>query len=139
MTNEDINESQCHPLKIKNDALTLKYQKKVYFIMGGYENMLVNLTNELTKSLKKEPNNAFELSYRGKIFFIMGKYDEAFEDLTRLLKIEPDNILALKYRGEINYMMKNYKKSIDDLKELNQMIYGQRSDENHNDSNTKLI
>ncbi|RIB16077.1 hypothetical protein C2G38_2091847, partial [Gigaspora rosea] len=101
-----------------NNALTLEYQKKVYFIMGGYENMLVKLTDELTKSLKKELNNAFELSYRGKIFFIMGKYDEAFEDLTRLLEIEQDNIIALRYRGEINYVMKRYNESFIDLEEL---------------------
>ncbi|RIB00987.1 concanavalin A-like lectin/glucanase domain-containing protein [Gigaspora rosea] len=63
ITNEDISE------KSKN-ALILKYQEKDYFIMGGYENMLVNLIDELTKSLEKEPNNAFELIYRGKIFLL---------------------------------------------------------------------
>ena len=53
ITNEDISE------RSKN-ALTLKYQEKDYFIMGD-ENMLVNLIDELTKSLEKEPSNAFEL------------------------------------------------------------------------------
>ena len=86
--------------------------------MGGYENMLVNLIDELTKSLEKEPNNSFELIYRGKIHFIMGKYDKAFEDLTRLLETEPDNTIALKYRGEINYVMKRYNESIADLEKL---------------------
>ncbi|RIB08185.1 hypothetical protein C2G38_2111734 [Gigaspora rosea] len=108
MTNEDINK------KSKN-ALILEYQGKVYFIIGEYENMLVSLIDDLTKSLEKDSNNAFELSYQGKLYFIMGKYDEAFEDLTRLLEIEPDNTIALRYKSEINYMMKRYNESITDL------------------------
>ncbi|RIB08778.1 hypothetical protein C2G38_2110272, partial [Gigaspora rosea] len=111
MTNEDINE------KSKN-ALILEYQEKVYFIIGEYENMLVSLITNLTKSLEKEPNNAFELSYRGKLYFIMGKYYEAFEDLTKLLEIEPNNTIALRYKSEINYIMKRYNESIADLEEL---------------------
>ncbi|RIB06357.1 hypothetical protein C2G38_2046859 [Gigaspora rosea] len=42
---------------IRKNALTSKYQERDYFIMGGYENMLVNLIDELTKSLEKEPSN----------------------------------------------------------------------------------
>ncbi|RIB19023.1 hypothetical protein C2G38_2183014 [Gigaspora rosea] len=113
-----INKGKNGHCKKSNNALTLEYQEKLYFIMGGYKNMLVNLTNELTKSLEQEPSNVFELSYQGKIYFIMGKYDEAFEDLTILLEIEPDNTIALKYRGEINYMMKKYNESITDLEKL---------------------
>ncbi|RIB23657.1 concanavalin A-like lectin/glucanase domain-containing protein [Gigaspora rosea] len=111
MNNEDIS-------KRLNNALSLEYQGKIYSIMGGCENVLVNLTAELTKSLEKKQNNVFELSCRGKIYFIMGQYDKALEDLTRLLEIEPNNITALKYRGEINYMMKRYNESITDLKKL---------------------
>ncbi|RIB18787.1 hypothetical protein C2G38_2084757 [Gigaspora rosea] len=111
MTNEDIN-------KQSKNALILEYQEKVYFIVSEYENMLVSLIDNLTKSLEKEPNNTFELSYRGKLYFIMGKYDAAFEDLTRLLKIEPDNTIALRYRGEINFMMKRYHESFADLEKL---------------------
>ena len=85
--NEDINKKSKNTLK-------LEYQGKFYFIIGEYENMLVSLINDLTKSLEKEPNNAIELSYQGKLYFIISKYDEAFEDLTRLLEIEPDNIIA---------------------------------------------
>ncbi|KAF0516276.1 SPRY-domain-containing protein [Gigaspora margarita] len=111
MTNEGFS-------KRSNNALALEYQEKIYYIMGGYENMLVNLIGELTKSLEKKQGNVFELSYRGKIYFIIGEYDKALEDLTRLLEIEPDNITALKYRGEINYMMKRYDESIADLKKI---------------------
>ncbi|RIB22118.1 concanavalin A-like lectin/glucanase domain-containing protein [Gigaspora rosea] len=111
MTNEDIS-------KRSNNALALEYQEKLYYIMGGYENMLVNLTGELTKLLEKKQNNVLELGYRGKIFFIMGEYDKALEYLTRLLETEPDNITALKYRAEINYIMKRYNESITDLKKL---------------------
>ncbi|RIB02664.1 hypothetical protein C2G38_2227230 [Gigaspora rosea] len=50
ITNEDIS-------KRSKNALTSKYQERDYFIMGEYENMLVNLINELTKSLEKEPSN----------------------------------------------------------------------------------
>ncbi|RIB07808.1 hypothetical protein C2G38_2112669 [Gigaspora rosea] len=56
MTNEDIN-------KNSKNALILEYQGKVYFIIGEYENMLVSLIDDLTKSLEKESNNTFELSY----------------------------------------------------------------------------
>ncbi|RIB01196.1 hypothetical protein C2G38_2231597 [Gigaspora rosea] len=50
ITNEDIS-------KRSKNALTSKYQEWDYFIMGGFENMLVNLIDELTKSLEKEPSN----------------------------------------------------------------------------------
>ncbi|RIB23992.1 concanavalin A-like lectin/glucanase domain-containing protein [Gigaspora rosea] len=96
MNNEDI----CN--KFEN-SLEWEYQKNVCF----YENMLVNLTNELTQSLEKEQSNVFELSYRGKIFFIIAKYKESLKDFSRVLEIEPDNTIALRYRGEINYLMIN--------------------------------
>ncbi|RIB06496.1 hypothetical protein C2G38_2216924 [Gigaspora rosea] len=50
ITNEDIS-------KRSKNALTSKYQERDYFIIDGYENMLVNLIDELTKSLEKEPSN----------------------------------------------------------------------------------
>ncbi|RIB19251.1 hypothetical protein C2G38_2036187 [Gigaspora rosea] len=113
MTNENIS------IKPNNNALALEYQDKVYFIMGGYKNMLVNLTNELTKSLEKNRSiNVFELTYRGKIYFIMSKYDKALEDLNRLLEIMPNNTIALRYWCEINYMMKRHNESIADLYKL---------------------
>ncbi|RIB20663.1 hypothetical protein C2G38_2080278, partial [Gigaspora rosea] len=76
------------------------------------ENVLVNLTGELTKSLEKKQNS------QGPIFFLMGEYYKALEALTELLEIEPDNIIALRYRGEIYYVMKKYKESIAELKKL---------------------
>ncbi|RIB05856.1 concanavalin A-like lectin/glucanase domain-containing protein [Gigaspora rosea] len=99
MTNEDI----CN--KSKN-ALVFEHQEKIYFIMGRYENVLANLTDELTILFEKETSNVFELIYRGKIYFIMGKYQEALKDLSRVLEIESENTIALRYKGEINYMMK---------------------------------
>ncbi|RIB20861.1 concanavalin A-like lectin/glucanase domain-containing protein [Gigaspora rosea] len=93
--------------KFKYSAL--EYQEKAYFITG------VNLTNELTKSLKKETS---ELSCRGKMYFIMGKYEEALADLTKLLETDPNNIIALRYRGEIYYLVKKYDESIADLEKL---------------------
>ncbi|RIB18655.1 hypothetical protein C2G38_1330823 [Gigaspora rosea] len=111
MTNEGISETS-------NNALAFKYQEEFYLIMGGYKNMLINLIDEITKSLEKNPNNVFELNYRGKIYFIIGEYDKAFKDLTKLLENEPDNLMALRYRGEIYYMIKKYNESIADLKRL---------------------
>ncbi|RIB28880.1 concanavalin A-like lectin/glucanase domain-containing protein [Gigaspora rosea] len=98
--------------KKSNNILILKDQEKVHFIMGKNENVLVNLTGELTKSLEKK-----QIS-QGQIFFLMGEYYNALETLTKLLEIEPDNIMALRYRGEIYYVMKKYKESIADLKKL---------------------
>ncbi|KAF0501642.1 tetratricopeptide repeat protein [Gigaspora margarita] len=42
----------------KKNALILEYQEKDYFIIGEYENMLVCLIDNLTKSLEKEAAKA---------------------------------------------------------------------------------
>ncbi|RIB25487.1 hypothetical protein C2G38_2067275 [Gigaspora rosea] len=80
--------------------------------MGKNENVLVNLTGELTKSLEKKQNN------QGQILFLMGEYYKALEALNKLLEIEPDNIIALRYRVEIYYVIKKYDESIADLRKL---------------------
>ncbi|CAG8640566.1 7592_t:CDS:2 [Ambispora leptoticha] len=105
MTNEYIN-------KKSNNILILKYQENIHFIMGGNENMLVNSTCELTRSLEKKQDS------RGQILLLMGEYDKALEALTKLTEIEPDNIITLRYRREIYYIMKKYNESITDLMKL---------------------
>ena len=111
MTNKDISNKS-------SNAFAVEYQEKIYVIKGEYEETLLDLINQLTKSFEKNQNYTIDLSYRGKIYFIIGKYKEALEDFTKLLEIELYNIVALRYRGEIYYMMKRYEDSITDLEKL---------------------
>ncbi|KAF0525307.1 tetratricopeptide repeat protein [Gigaspora margarita] len=132
MTNKDISNNNTVAqlaksiynqfVKTESCCSSIEYQEKIYFIRGECEETLIDLINELTESLKKNPNNTIDLIYKGKICFIVGKYEEALEDLTKILEIEQDNIVALRYRGEIYYMMKRYNDSIADLKKLLRII-----------------
>src|SRR2546429_9641051 len=51
----------------QSNIYTLRYQGKLYFILGKYEQAL----EYLTKLLELEPNDPFALKYRGEIYHIM--------------------------------------------------------------------
>src|SRR2546429_7455637 len=52
---------------VQNNKYALRYQGKLYFILGKYEQAL----EYLTKLLELEPNDPFALKYRGEIYHIM--------------------------------------------------------------------
>src|SRR5260364_195514 len=83
-------------LKIKNDTAALKFRGKFNFIMGNYENAII----DLTKLIDIEPNNKFALRYRGETYYLMERYKEGIIDLTKLLNIEPNNKFALRFLEE---------------------------------------
>ena len=65
----------------------LRYQEKVYFIVGRYEQAIA----DLSKLLELETNNAFALKYRGETYFMMEKYEESLVDLNKLLEINAND------------------------------------------------
>src|SRR2546429_1872611 len=67
----------------QNNIYALRYQGKLYFILGKYEQAL----EYLTKLLKLDSNDLFALKYRGEISYIMKKYEESLVDLDKLLEI----------------------------------------------------
>ena len=71
----------------------LKYQGKFYFIVGRYEQAIV----DLTKLLELETNNTFALRYRGETYFMIEKYEESLVDLNKLLEINANDTYTLKF------------------------------------------
>ncbi|RIB01110.1 hypothetical protein C2G38_2231839 [Gigaspora rosea] len=108
-TLEDLENS----LKIKQDT-ALKFRGKFNFIMGSYEDAII----DLTKLLDIEPNNKFALRYRAEAYYLMERYKKAIIDLTKLLHIEPNNKFALRYRAEAYYLLEKYKESFNDVNKL---------------------
>src|SRR5271167_4902834 len=58
---------------------TLRYQVKLYFVMGKYEQAL----KYLTKLLEYEPNDPFALGYQSEIHYIKERYIESLMDLDK--------------------------------------------------------
>ncbi|RIB07246.1 concanavalin A-like lectin/glucanase domain-containing protein [Gigaspora rosea] len=97
-TLEDLENSS----KIKQDTAALKFRGKFNFIMGIYEDAII----DLTKLIDIEPNNKFALRYRGEAYYLMERYGEAIIDLTKLLNLEPNSKFALRYLGEAYHLTK---------------------------------
>src|SRR5688572_25426629 len=70
----------------------LKYRGKLYFVIGRYEQALV----DLTKLLEFDTNDAFALRYRVETYYMTKKYEESLTDLNKLLKINANDTWALK-------------------------------------------
>src|SRR5271154_6167252 len=107
MTDDDIDEplkkKWIEALNLCNDELTndlaklfeteqnisfiLKYRGKLYFIIGKYEQALI----DFVKLLDFEPNNAFALKYQGETYFMMEKYEESLASLNKLLEINAND------------------------------------------------
>jgi len=81
----------------KNHVYLLRYQGKFYFIMGIYEQALINLT----KVLEFDTNDSFALRYRAETYYIIKKYEESLVDLNKLLEINPNEVWALKVYKEV--------------------------------------
>ncbi|RIB25853.1 hypothetical protein C2G38_393871 [Gigaspora rosea] len=101
-------------LKIKQDTAALKFRRKFNFIIGNYEDAII----DLTKLIDIEPNSKFALRYRGETYYLMKRYKEAIIDLTKLIDIEPNSKFALRYRGEAYHLTERYKEAIIDLTKL---------------------
>ena len=84
----------------QNNTYTLRYQGKLYFVLGKYEQAL----EYLMKLLELEFNDSFALGYRGEIYHIMGKYEESLVDLDKLLEINTNETspVDLKELSETN-------------------------------------
>ena len=83
----------------QNNTYALRYQGKLYFILGKYEQAL----KYLTKLLELDSNNLFALKYRGEIYQIMKKYEESLVDLDKLLEINiNESSIDLKELSETN-------------------------------------
>ena len=84
--------------EIKQDITQkLRYQGKLYFVIGRYEQALA----DLTKLLEFDTNDAFALRYRGETYYMMEKYEESLADLNKLLKINVNDMWALKAYKEV--------------------------------------
>ena len=78
--------------EIEQTEHVLRYQGKFYFVMGRYEQALV----DLTKLLEFNTNDPFALKYRGETYYMMEKYEESLTDLNKLLKINANDTWVLK-------------------------------------------
>ena len=84
--------------EIKQDiAHKLRYQGKLYFVIGRYEQAL----EDLTKLLEFDTNDTFALRYRGETYYMTKQYEESFTDLNKLLKINANDTWALKACEEV--------------------------------------
>ena len=105
MTNDDVDEvlkKKWINLNLCNDELisqqidriadltesleithTLRYQGKLYFVMGKYEQAF----EYFTKLLELDPNDPFALRYQSEIHHIKRRYIESLVDLDKLLEI----------------------------------------------------
>ena len=73
-------------LEIQQNIAQLKCQGKFYFIIGKYEQALV----DFTRLLEFESMDPFALRYRGETYHMMEKYEESLADLDKLLEINTD-------------------------------------------------
>ena len=78
--------------EIEQTEHVLRYRGKFYFVMGRYEQALV----DLTKLLEFNTNDPFALKYRGETYYMMGKYEESLADFYKLLKINANDTWVLK-------------------------------------------
>ena len=86
--------------EIKQDiAHKLRYQGKLYFVIGRYEQALA----DLTKLLEFETNDTFALRYRGETYYMTEKYEESLADLNKLSKINKNDMWALKTYEEVTW------------------------------------
>jgi len=87
--------------EIKQDIARhkLRYQGKLYFAIGRYEQALA----DLTKLLEFETNDTFALRYRGETYYLTEKYEESLVDLNKLLKINTNDMWALKTCEEVTW------------------------------------
>ena len=83
-------------LEIQQNIAQLKCQGKFYFIIGKYEQALVDFTS----LLEFESMDPFALRYRGETYHIMEKYEESLADLNKLLEIN-NNIWVYESYEEI--------------------------------------
>src|SRR5687767_7016107 len=81
----------------QNITQILKYRGKLYFVIGRYEQALV----DLTKLLEFDTNDAFALRYRGETYYMTKKYEESLTDLNKLLTINANDTWALKAYEEV--------------------------------------
>ena len=70
-------------LEIRQNVVQLKCRGKFYFIIGKYEQALI----DLTKLLKFRSNDPFALKYRGETYHMIKRYGESLADLDKLLEI----------------------------------------------------
>ena len=73
-------------LEIQQNIAQLKCKGKFYFIIGKYEQALV----DFTRLLEFESMDPFALRYRGETYHMMEKYEESLADLDKLLEINTD-------------------------------------------------
>ena len=84
--------------EIKQDITQkLRYQGKLYFVIGRYEQALA----DLTELLEFDANDAFALRYRSETYYMTKKYEESLTDLNKLLKINANDTWALKACEEV--------------------------------------
>ncbi|RIB10102.1 concanavalin A-like lectin/glucanase domain-containing protein [Gigaspora rosea] len=83
-------------LETKQDT-ALKFRVKFNFIMGRYQDAII----DLTKLLDIEPNSKFALRYRAEAYYLMEKYKESFNDVNKLLKIESNDEWVSKHFEKI--------------------------------------
>ena len=69
----------------------LRYQGKLYFVIGKYEQAL----EYLTKLLELESNDSFALRYQSEIHHIKERYIESLMDLDKLLEININEALTV--------------------------------------------
>ena len=86
--------------EIEQNEHILRYQGKFYFVMGRYEQALV----DLTRLLEFNTNDLFALKYRGETYCMMEKYEESLADLNKLLKINANNTWVLKAYEKVTRM-----------------------------------
>ncbi|KAF0509124.1 SPRY-domain-containing protein [Gigaspora margarita] len=79
------------------DDDALKFRGNFNFIMGRYEEAII----DLTKLLDIEPNNKFALRYRAEAYYLMEKYKESFNDVNKLPKIDTSDEWASKLLAKI--------------------------------------
>ena len=73
-------------LEIQQNIAQLRCQGKFCFIIGKYEQALV----DFTRLLEFESMDPFALRYRGETYHIIKKYEESLADLDKLLEINSD-------------------------------------------------
>ena len=73
-------------LEIQQNIALLKCQGKFYFIIGKYEQALV----DFTRLLEFESMDSFALRYRVETYHMMEEYEESLADLDKLLEINSD-------------------------------------------------
>ena len=74
-------------MEIEQNFTQLRYQGKIYFVMGEYRQALA----DFTKLLESEPNDPFALRYRVEIYYLMQEFEASLVDLDKLIEINTNN------------------------------------------------